>query len=258
MLLIMKGLFRIFLVCLVAGGFAFQNAHAQKGLKLGFVALPQTTWMLNQDDMDAAQDIFSYKTTFGMAAGPSFGYNFGDGVGFRMNFLYSVQGQKYKNVNSEDTWVENTRRLHYMKIPLFLSFNTGTEFSKLVFSFNAGFQGGLLIRARSYNDDQSYTPDEALYDDITDYPTTFQRYSWLDYGPVVDLGIDIKLTYNIMANIHVRGDYSLADAENKDAAYKFWQFGIPEDVRFWDETRPKTNNLNVGLAFGLTYTFTAY
>ena len=80
----------------------------------------------------------------------------------------------------------------------------------------------------------------------------------MDYGPVAEIGVDIKLTYNVMANIHLRADYGLSDAENKDAAYKFWDFGIPEDVRYWDETRPVTNNMTAGLVFGLTYTFTTY
>ena len=214
--------------------------------------------MLNQEDMDAPLDQFEYQTTWGMAAGPNFGYNFTDGFGFRLNFLYSAQGQRYANVNAEGTTVNHTRRLNYLKVPLFLSFNTGTEFNKLIFSFNAGFQANMLVRARYYNDDESYTPDEAYFDNITEYPTTYQRYSWLDYGPTASIGLDIKLTYNIMANIHVRGDYSLSDAENKNAAYKLWNLGSPEDVKFWDETRSITNNLTGGLAIGLTYTFTTY
>lgn len=254
----MKGLARAFLVLLVVGGFASSKVMAQKGLKLGLIALPHTTWMLNQDDLDAAQDIFTYKTTFGMAAGPSVGYNFGDGIGFRLNFLYSAQGQRWTNENSRGDVVTNTQRLHYLKVPLLLSFNTGTEFNKLIFSFQAGFQANVLMRARYYNDDESYTPDEALLDNVTDFPTTYERFSWLDYGPVAQIGLDIKLTYNIMANIALRGDYSIADAENKNAAYKFWSRGIPEDVTYWDAKRPMTNNLTGGVVFGLTYTFTSY
>lgn len=254
----MKGYSRAFLALLFAFGLLTTSTQAQKGLKLGFVALPQTTWMLNSDDMDAPQDVFTYETTFGMAAGPMFGYNFGDGIGFKLNFLYSAQGQKYSNKNAEGTWVEHTRRLNYLKVPLMFGFNTGTEFNKVIFAFNVGFQGNLLLRAREYNDDQSYTPDEALFDNVTDYPSTYRRYSWLDYGPMVDFGLDIKLTYNIMANIHLRADYSLSDAENKDAAYKLWTFGIPEDTRIWGDNRPVTNNLTGGIAVGLTYTFTTY
>jgi hypothetical protein len=253
----MKGAFRIVLVLLVVMG-ASQVAMGQKGLKLGVIALPQSTWMLNSDDMSVPQDVFKYKKTYGMAAGPMVGYNFGDGIGFRLNFLYSAQGQRFTNINSEGTLVTHTRRLNYLKVPLFLSFNTGTEFNKLVFAVNLGFQANFLLRARYYNDDQSYTPDEVLFGNIRDYPSTYKQYSLFNYGPVADIGLDIKLAYNIMANVHVRGDYTLSDAENKNAAYKLYTNGIPDDVRIWSETRAITNNMNVGLMLGLTYTFTTY
>ncbi len=238
---------------------ASNTVSAQKGLKLGLVALPQTTWMLNKDDMDVPQDEFKYKTTFGMAAGPMVGYNFGDGIGFRVNFIYSAEGQKFTNVNQEGTLVNHTRRLNYLKLPLFLSFNTGTEYSKLVFAANLGFQANFLLRARQYNDDQSYTPDEILFNpNVRDYPTSYKQYSLLNYGPVADIGVDIKLAYNVMANLHVRGDYNLSDSENKDSAYKLYTNGIPDDIRIWNEGRAVTNNLTAGIMLGLTYTFTTY
>lgn len=253
----MKGYFRALLAVTLMIG-AMGSLQAQKGIKIGVVALPQTSWMLNSDDMEAPQDQFSYKTTFGMAAGPSFGYNFTDGFGFRMNFLFSSQGQRYKNINSEGTEVNHFRRLSYFKVPLFLSFNTRTDYTKLIFSANLGFQASVLTRAKYTNDDESYTPDEALLDNVTNYPTTYQRYAPFDFGPTASIGLDIKLTYNVMANIHLRGDYSLADAENKNAAYKFWSAGVPDDVRYYPESRPVTTNLTGGIMFGLTYTITSY
>ncbi len=253
----MKGISRAVLGLLIlvsASGITF----AQKGLKLGIVALPQTSWMLNGDDMDVPQDQFKYKTTFGMAAGPSVGYHFGDGIGFKLNFIYSAEGQKYTNLNGEGTLVNHTRRLNYMKIPLFFTLNTGTEIHKVVFALDLGFQANFLMRARYYNDDQSYTPDDILFNpNVRDYPSSYKQYSLFNYGPVAGVGVDIKLAYNIMGNIRVRGDYTLGDVENKDAAYKLYVNGIPDDVRVWNETRPFTKNLTGGLMFGLTYTFTA-
>lgn len=234
-------------------------AFGQKGLKLGVVALPQTSWMLNKDDQAVPQDEFKYKTTYGMAAGPLFGYNFWDGIGVKVNFIYSAQGQKYTNLNSEGTLVTHTRRLNYMKIPLFLSFNTGTEFNKVILAADLGFQVNFLLRARYYNDDQSYTPDEILFNpNVKDYPSTYKQYALFGYGPVASVGLDIKLAYNIMGNIRLRGDYSLTDAENKDAAYKLYTHGIPDDIRVWNEARAVTNNLTGGIMIGLTYTFTEY
>lgn len=254
----MKGISRAFFGLLIVISVS-TNVFAQKGLKLGIVALPQSTWMLNKTDMDVPQDQFKYKTTFGMAVGPSIGYHFGDGIGLKFNFIYSAEGQKYTNFNSEGTLVNHTRRLDYMKIPLFLSFNTGTEIHKVVFAADLGFQVNFLMRARYFNDDQSYTPDEILYNpNVRDYPSSYKQYSLFNYGPVASLGMDIKLAYNIMGNVRLRGDYTLGDVENKNSAYKLYTSGIPDDVRIYDESRPITNNLTGGLMFGITYTFTAY
>lgn len=248
---------RIF-ACLVGLAALFSGGlRAQEGLKLGFVALPQTTWLLNNDDIDAALDEFTYKVTWGMAVGPEIGYNFNEHLGFRLDFLYSVQGQEYENLNAEDTWVHHTRRLHYLKVPLMFGFNTNTQFNKLIFSAHAGFQANFLIKARYYNDDESYTPDEALFDNITDYPSEYQQYSFLDYGPVADIGLDIKLTYNLLANIHLRADYSISDAENKNASFRETLQGITNQRLFYDSERAETNNLTGGIRLGLTWTIGA-
>lgn len=254
----MKGFFRVVVGLLI--GFAFSaNVFGQKGLKLGVVALPQTTWMLNKDDQSVPQDQFKYKPTFGMAAGPMVGYNFGDGIGFKLNFIYSAEGQKFTNYNSEGTLVNHTRRLNYMKIPLFISLNTGTEYSKLIFAADLGFQVNFLMRARYYNDDQSYTPDDILFNpNVRDYPNTYKQYAIFGFGPVASVGMDIKLAYNIMGNIRFRGDYTLSDAENKNAAYKLYTAGIPDDIRIWSEGRAMTHNLTGGIMLGITYTFTEY
>lgn len=244
---------RFFLACLLCTLFS-GAAFGQKGLKLGLIALPQTTWMLNSDDQAAPLDQFTYKTTFGMAAGPTFGYNFGENVGFRMNLLYSVQGQRYENKNSEGDWVEHTRRLHYLKAPIMVGFNTGGSYSKVMFSMYAGFQASMLTHARYYNDDQSYTPDETLYGNVTDYPSTYRQYSLIDYGPVADIGLDIKLTYNVQANLRIRGDYGLNDAERKNATYKLTEYGIPTSQPIYSQDRPATTNITGGIAVGLTYT----
>lgn len=252
----MKGKIASFLLLLAVSIVFVQPAHCQEGLKLGFVALPQTTWMLNKDDLDAPLDEFDYKLTWGMAAGPTIGYNFTDLLGFRMNFLYSVQGQEYSNNNSLGELVNHTRRLHYLKVPLLFNFNTSTEFSKLIFTVQAGYQASVLLNARYYNDDQSYVPDPTLNPNIYEWPDEYGRYNIIDHGPVVNLGLDIKLTYNVMANIHLRADYSIRDAEDKDIGYKEVVNGIPTQRLFWDQERNTTNHLTGGLLIGITYTLT--
>jgi hypothetical protein len=253
----MKRIF-VSLLAVIALATAFSPAlKAQEGLKIGISAMPQNTWMLNKDEMDARLDSFKYDLTFGMAAGPFIGYNFSDKLGFRLGFLYSVQGQKHTQVDDSVT-ISHTRKLHYLKMPLTLGFNSGTEFNKVIFFFHAGFQVGLLTKARYYNDDERYTPDQALYDNVTDYPTTYQTYKWLDYGPVLQTGVDVKLAYNIMANIHIRADYSLGDIEDKDETYRLTTNGITNVVKYWPENRAETGNITGGIMLGITYTFTPY
>ncbi len=230
----------------------------QKGLKLGVIALPQNTWLINADDWNAPKNEYDHKLTFGMSGGLLAGWHFGDGVGLKLNFLYSLQGQKYASINDEKENVENNIRLQYFKIPLMISFNSRTEYSKVIFSFGAGIQAGFLTRARFFNNDQSYTPDQILYANVLDYPSTFESYKKFVYGPVAEFGFDIKLTYNIMANLRLRGDYMLFDSEDKNQTITYMQNGIPYREFYWGDTRPETKQITAGILVGLTYTFTEF
>ncbi len=256
-LLKMKGKLSILVLVFVTGMFSVNDLKGQAGLKLGFSGGPQSTWLLNKQDMEAALDAFTYKSTYGMAFCPFFGYDLNDYFGFRIQALYSAQGQKWQNINSSGDEVNHTQRLNYLKAPILFNFSTGLSRRKLALNVAVGYQASFLINARYRNDDQSYTPDEALFDNITGYPTQYQRFSWWDHGPVAQIGVNIKLTYNVVANIHIRGDYGLTDAENKNTTYERWTFGVPEEVFFFPPDRSKTSNLTGGLHFGLTYTFSS-
>lgn len=252
----MKG-FRRLIIGLVVGLAGSMGVFGQKGIKMGMLVLPQRTWMLNRDDQAAPQDQFNYKSTHGMAAGLMVGYNFRDGVGFRLNPIYSAQGQKHTNLNQEDSLITHTRRLNYLKVPLFISFNTGTANSKLIFVADLGLQANFLLSARYYNDDKSYRPDDILFNpNVKDYPSPYKQYAHFGFGPVASAGVGIKLGENVMANISIRGDYQLSDAENKDARYSLYTAGTPEEVKFYGADRPATHNLAAGIMLGITYTFT--
>lgn len=231
---------------------------SQKGFKLGVIALPQNTWLLNSDDWNAPKNQYEHQITMGMAGGLLAGWNFGDGVGLKMNFLYSLQGQKYRSLNDKNEEVENNIRLQYLKIPLMLSFNSRTQYNKVIFSFGLGFEVGFLTRARYFNNDQSYVPDPVLMANVLDYPSTWESYNTMTYGPCAEVGFDVKLTYNIMANFRLRGDYMLNDAEDKNRTITRIQNGIPYREYYWGETRPDTKQFTGGILLGLTYTFTEF
>lgn len=239
---------------LVTGFSLATNLFAQKGLKLGANVMPVYSMMINDDDTKLPIDQFKYEHTVGMAAGAIVGMNFTEGLGVRFSPLYSVQGQNYSNINAEGNKVMYYRRMHYLKAPVMIGFNTNTSIHKVAFSMYAGFQAGFLVHARAYNDDESYTPDEALMDNITDYPTTRQQFKFLDYGPCGEIGVDVKLTYNVFANFRIRGDYSLTDSENKNAAYKITENGITRAESIYPTGRAATTNITGGIQFGITYT----
>ena len=193
-----------------------------------------------------------------MAGGVKFGWHFGDGIGLRLDALYSLQGQRYTSVNSKKDLVENNIRLQYVQVPVFISFNSNTRHAKVMFAGAVGFQGGMLVRARYYNNDQTYIPDQVLWTNVLYYPPTRKTYTKFTYGPVAEFGVDITLTYNLMANIRFRGSYQLNDSENKNATVTKIENGIPYRESFWDENRPATTQITGGILMGLTYTFTEY
>ena len=50
------------------------NSFGQQGFRVGAYALPQTVWLLNDDDNAAPAELYSQEWLAGMAGGLSFGY----------------------------------------------------------------------------------------------------------------------------------------------------------------------------------------
>jgi len=126
---------------------------AQEGaIRIGAVLLPQSTWLLNQDDSDAGPEL-DYKSTWGFAGGVSASYNFTDYLGVGLDVLYSNQGQKYKGTKSGITYTAKTT-LNYLKLPLLLRFNSDPN-SVVQFSAFLGPQFSFLL---SYNDRKETNP----------------------------------------------------------------------------------------------------
>ncbi|MEZ4828143.1 MAG: outer membrane beta-barrel protein [Bacteroidia bacterium] len=243
------------IVCLL---FAATPAFAQKGLKVGGFALPQTVFLFNADDQALDEDIYRQELLGGMAAGAVFGYNFNDFVGFRLNLLYSQQGGKYSS--RRDVVLRNSfvRRQEYLKLPLMLGVNSDPE-RKVAFVFYGGVQLDLLTKAYSYNDNPAY--ELPIPDNYTNFPSEYETYRALHYSVVGDIGTDIKLSpRNFVLNLRIRGDYGLVDSENKDASFRLTSNGFTRDQKYWEWVRGATANaetfsLNVGFLVGLTYTF---
>jgi hypothetical protein len=229
------------------------RAYAQQGLKLGGFFLPQFTTLYNSDDMNLDTDEFLLEPLGGMAVGLNFGYNPSRYFGLRMNLIYSQQGSRYSARGGFDERITYTTRLGYVKIPLMIGLNSNDENHKIMFSIYGGFQFGFLARAWRYDDNTAYVPP--LPPTITNFPDTYAQYRSVNNSVVGDIGLDIKMTRNVVVNLHLRGDYSILDAEDKDVTYRLTENGFTKDVPYWETGRASTRNMGIGLMIGATYTF---
>ena len=248
---------RVF-VCLMVGIFSLALTQAQKGAVLGGFLMPQGSLLLNPDDnSQEPAELYQLRYLPGMAAGGIIGYNFNPYIGIRANVLYSQQGGRYSSRKDFDTDITYSTRLEYAKIPLMVGLMSNPE-RKVSFFLYGGYQLGFLTRAYRENDDLAYEP--AIPANTTDYPSVYRQYNQWSLSAVGEMGFNLKLGYNTALNLHLRGDYSQGDVENKSVAYRTTVNNQTKTVNFWEQypggfTRQATNSLNLGLLFGITYTF---
>jgi len=229
---------------------------AQQGFKVGFFALPQAVFLFNADEQDLPEDLYQQEWLGGMGGGLVLGANFNDYIGFRLNALYSQQGGAFSVPAGNDEKYTFVRRQEYLQIPLMLGFNTNPINRKTVFTFYAGGQVGFLTAAYEYDDGPLFRPGT---ENIVALPTTAETYQDVVFGLVSDLGVDVRLSYDLVLNLHLRANYSLGDLENKEASFIVSQNGQLSNQDFWASRRglradAATNALNLGAKIGLTYT----
>ncbi|MEN2992025.1 MAG: porin family protein [Bacteroidia bacterium] len=249
--------------------------------KIGIVGAPQTTWLLNQEDMDAGP-ILDYKTTWGFMGGLSLGYHFSNYVGVGLDLLYSSEGQRYtgKDEALQLNW-EGRTRLNYLKIPFLLRLGSDPE-APVQLSFNLGPQLGLLLSAEDKMTVKRGSAEISLsagnkegilYEQSPTNPVRVSldkpAYASMTFGATVGLGVAIRLSESLHLSFQLRGDYTFTDIENKKAEYShgthahaYWE----QDVKYrsvshtsgagHDEhgsERSSTAALTGGFLVGLTY-----
>lgn len=240
--------------------------------------MPQSTWLLNQDDSDAGPNL-DYEKTWGFAGGLTLGYNFTDYLGVGLDVLYSNQGQKYKGTESGENLTAQTT-LNYLKLPLLLRFNSDPN-SPVQFSFFAGPQANLLLSYRdkaeitgggvattleTQNQEFTETVSFLGIKDMHKHNLTAKAYQPLTLGAVVGLGAGFKLTDELLLGVHVRFDYAFGDVENKDskvnggggpAADPYWGVKPKYDFSLTGAPagyqRPATHALTGGVMLSITY-----
>ncbi len=250
---------------------ALSIAFAQKGWYVGLRVVPQNTWLLNQQDSDAPAEQFSYVFTYGVAAGIGGGYAFSPHLGIKTEILYSSEGQAHSYetlVNGEPLTVVRELRLRYVKLPLMFKISTNTE-RKYAFYFQAGPQFSYLLSVKEYDNNPAY-PHEATLPidppgepDYYNVPNRYDTFNPYVIGAVAQIGLEIKLRFNVKMHAALRVDYGFTDVENKNAKYTVYQNGVAQEVPFYSsytlphykDPRPPTNPLTAGLLIGFSYLF---
>ncbi|MEN3040515.1 MAG: porin family protein [Bacteroidia bacterium] len=258
------------------------STYAQQGtIKVGAVVLPQNTWLLNKQDSDAGPEL-DYVVTWGFAGGLTVGYNFMDNLGVGLDVLYSRQGQKYKGEfpNAPEIKLTAQTTLNYLKLPIFLRFNSDPN-STVQFSFLLGPQANLLLsykdkatikgEGNSFDSEASGTTFTVNFTSPSEPPSRFDAkltapiYTSFSLAAALGLGVDIRLSEQLLLNVHFRGDYTFGDAENKKTevlfngeSEKYWTNRQHKYDLFSDNpnppSRPSTTPITGGVMVGLTYT----
>jgi len=223
----MKKYILLFLIC----SFSFPLL-AQKGGFIGIKVIPQSAWILNQDDFDS--DEFDFAIPFSVAFALSGGYMFNDVVGIETQLLYSPQGQKYF-VDDDNEYV--TLHNDYFKIPLLFRFRS--EGQKVAFLFNAGPEFGFLLNTNVTTDAAQLAPELAKIN--KDYYENFEFSVTMGFGTSISLGSNLQL------DLLVQLDYGLTNIET--------DLGNQELYDYQGNGRAEANNAVAGFSVGLNYCF---
>lgn len=223
-----------YFLCLLITFACIGPLAAQEGLHIGFYAGPQNSRILNQENMVPGRTALESTSIWSFNAMGKIGYNIGPPFGFHLGVIYSQQGGVQSSVDTLlGRRITNEQSLTYIKIPLYLHFNSDP--APAMFTFEVGPQIGLLQSASIVDDGV-----EAVVTGGTD-----QLYKPNDLAFAWSIGAEFALTEWVHVAVTHRGDYSILDIENKD----FMVGNQP----FFENSRGKANNLTLSFQAGLIF-----
>lgn len=218
-------------------------AFAQKGLEVGVRIIPQSVWIINDDD-SARGDGLDFTRTWGVAYGVQAGYNFLDFLGVQTGLLFSGQGQKY--VGDGTAGFETLQaKLNYMKIPILLKVNSNPD-AGAYFVATFGVQYELLTGAKYVVNDVEYdmNPQGLNYINPNSQFNIKEAYA-NSLDAVFSLGARFRVSDSFNLGLSFRGDYSLTDIENKSLTNG--------TASVFNADRPTTANLTGGIMIEANY-----
>jgi hypothetical protein len=215
-----------------------QLLNAQRGLELGPWVQYQSTWILNQNDMDAGNQL-DYKNTLNTAYGIQASYGITKRHGFRSGLIRSVQGQLYTTAEDflELPNITYETILEYFQIPFQYRYSGDLVDSKSAFTFTFGPQLGILTKARI---DSLIINQVSNSASISEGINGDQIYSRTDLEILAGIGFTRRFGGRITFKTGLNLSYSMNDIEV---------------AKFKPQNRGESHNATLGLHFGLFYLF---
>jgi hypothetical protein len=191
-------------------------AFAQQGLEFGPDFQVQTTWLINQDDMDKGPDL-DYKNTMQIAYGFTTSYGFAPRHGIRTGIYFSQQGQNY--ITSEE-FLELPKAQYkilteYIQVPLLYRYNGSLSIANTAFLLTVGPQFGFLQSASGtylQRKDTTATP-KILAESIQPIKDAKSLYNTMDISAHLGLGLTARFSKKWHMNALLNFNYSFQDIE---------------------------------------------
>jgi len=162
------------------------NATAQQGIHAGLVLQPSLV-TLRPSLFSSSGNNYSpdFNQTLRTAIGAQVDYHFNPYLGVGVNILYSLQGQKFFVENDLGVYESHYYKFNYLKLPLFLSYNSGGSKARLIGT--VGPQLLVLMNAK----DVFKSNDISLTD----------SYAPLNLGFHFGLGMGFFMSRNLMLTV---------------------------------------------------------
>ena len=121
------------LILLLILPFISQKVNAQQGVQAGLIVQPSLL-TVRGDFLSNSTDNYDpdFNQTLRTSIGLYLDYHFTPYLGVGANISYSPQGQKFLVTNDSGDYLSHFYKFNYIKIPLFLSYNSGGSKARLL------------------------------------------------------------------------------------------------------------------------------
>lgn len=237
--------------------FLSSNIFAQKGLEITAGFTPGLSFILNDEDFAAGQEL-NIQPTFAFQTGLTLGYNFSEKIGLATGIGVAALGQNYTtdydNISADDQ-LKYDRKITYIRVPLLLRVGGDpTAPSSAFFRFGPHFDFLSSAIGRNYGSANNPSDNSTNYRDLS-VPIIggdLEVYKNFVLGLTVEVGGKIRITDQMGVLLLFHLETSLTNPEGNDAASIFT--GFPTSGTVLEPERGTAWNLMAGLNVSFQYT----